>query len=271
MTNKNSTPVTFNKLTSAGNIYVDVAGAISFPELENVTTLHIDDTHSAYITSFSAPKLSKITTFGAGGSSAYSGGTVTITTGTANEINLPKATAITLSALATYDAGSLSVTGKLDHTLDLAALTSKTAAGSSLAFSLTSVGAKEVSLPLLTKGNVIANTSKTINLPLFVGGASDSFTGARTITLGAYTRDLTTAVALETLTFTGAKAEGANDADDEGPSVNISASTTVQSVTLGGVLDGVTADFASANTSLTSFNFVWKSQCCFYYKCKRFN
>ena len=258
MTNKNSTPVTFNKLTSAGNIYVDVAGAISFPALENVTTLHIDDTHSAYITSFSAPKLSKITTFGAGGSSAYSGGTVTITAGTEDAINLPKATAITLSALATYDAGSLTVTGKLDHTLDLAALTSKTAAGSSLAFSLTSVGAKEISLPLLTKGNVVAETSKTINLPLFVGG-TDKFTGARTITLGAYTKNLTTSVALETLTFTGAKAEGANDADDEGPSVNISASTTIQSVTLDGVLDAFTANFASANTSLTSVSLTGKA------------
>jgi hypothetical protein len=251
MVSKSSTVATFSKLTSAGNIYVDVAGAISFPVLENVTALHVDDSHSAYITSFSAPVLSKITTFGAGGASAYASPNVTITTGTANAINLPKATAITLSALATYDAGSLSLTGKLDHTLDIAALTSKTAAGSSLAFSLTSVGAIELSLPLLTKGTVIAATSKTVNLPLFIGSATDSFSGARTLTLGAYTQNLLSSVSLETLNFTGSKVVGAS-ATAVGPNVVLSASTTIASATIAGVVNSVTANFASANTSLST-------------------
>jgi hypothetical protein len=258
MASKSSTVANFSKLTSAGNIYVDVAGAISFPALENVTALHIDDTHSAYITSFSAPVLTKITTFGAGGSSAYAAGDVTITAGTPNSINLPKATAITLSALATYDAGSLSITGKLDHALDLKAITSKTAVGASQAFSLTSVGAKEISLPLLTKGTVIANTSEIINLPLFIGSSSDSFSGAETITLGAYTQDLTTGTALKTLTFTGAKAEGAA-ATAVGPDVVVSASTSINSLTVAGVVDSVTANFAAANTTLETVSLTGKA------------
>lgn len=253
MANKSSTVANFTNLTSAGNVFIDVAGDISLPLLENVTTLHIGDSHSSSITSLSAPVLTKITAFGDGGSADYSGGNITITTGTAHQIDLPKATAITLSALATYDHGTLSVTGGSDFEFDLSAITSKTAAGSSKPFNLTIDGAESLSLPLITKGSIVANNVETINLPLFLGSNSDDFSDAVTLTLGAYTVNLETGSELVTLNFTGAKPESANDADDEGPSVDLSSSDDVESVTLGGVLNTVNAHFDTTNKSLETF------------------
>lgn len=253
MASKSSTVATFSKLTSAGNIYVDVAGDISFPELENATTLHIGDSHTSSISSFSAPKLTKITAFGDGGSSQYLNGDINITTGVAHAIDLPKATAITLSALATYDNGALAVTGDKDFDFDLSAITSKTAAGSSNPFDLSIDGAKTLSLPLITKGNIVAENVETVNLPLFIGGSTDNFLDAVSLTLGAYTEDLETGADLETLVFTGAKPASADDADDFGPSVDLTASIDAVSITIGGVVNAVNAHFDTTNKSLETF------------------
>ncbi|MDA9331722.1 hypothetical protein N9Q57_03080, partial [Flavobacteriaceae bacterium] len=258
MSSKTSTNVNFNKLTSAAKIYMDVAGEISFPLLTNVKELHIDDSHLNYITGVSLPALTTITTFGTNSTATYTSGSSAISSATANAINAPKATNIDLGALATYDAAALTITGKLDHTLDLAAITSKKKDGSSIAPVLTINGAKTVDLPLLTKGTVTASTSKTIKLPLFIGNSSDNFSGAETITLGAYTQNLTTGAALKTIDFTGAKAENAK-ATDEGPNVTLSSSTAVTSATLGGVLDAVTVNFSAANTSLETLTLTGKA------------
>ena len=245
MVSNASTQGVFNNLTSVGDLTLDVAGSINLPLLENAGAIKLGTTHKNYVTAIEMPVLSSVASF---------------KTDTAvDTIDFSKATAVTLTALANYDGATpasskLKIAGKLDFTLDLAALTSKTAAGAKNPITLTIEGAKEVTLPLFTEGSVIANTSEKIVLATFEGGASDSFSKAEYLHLQAYERSLVAAQIssnLETLIFNGVAPATATTAAGN-PSLNVTGASGLTTLTVSGKLNDVTM---SGNTSLTDVTF----------------
>lgn len=245
MVSNSSTQAVFNNLTSVGDLTLDVAGSINMPLLENAGAVKFGTTHKNYVTAIEMPVLSSVTSFK--------------TDSAADTIDFSKATAVTLTALANYDGATpasskLTIAGKLDFTLDLAALTSKTAAGAKNPIALTIEGAKEVTLPLFTEGSVIANTSEKIVLATFEGGASDSFSKAEYLHLQAYERSLLAAqisTNLETLIFNGVAPATATTAAGH-PSLNVTGASGLTTLTVSGKLNDVTM---SGNTSLTDVTF----------------
>lgn len=233
-----STQAVFNNLTSVGNLTLDVSGAINFPVLENAAAIDFDNTHKNYVTSVEFPKLSKVTSFE--------------TDGTADTIDFSKATAITLTELANYERSSLTLNGKLDYILDLAKLTSKTAAGVKNAITLNIGGAKEVILPEFTDGRVVANNTEKVVLAKFKGSTSssnlDSFSKAEYLHLEVYEQDYTsTSTSLETLIF-GGVAESSDTTSAGHPSLDLTGATGLTTLTVKGALNDLTLD---GNTSLT--------------------
>ena len=232
-----STQAVFNNLTSVGGLNVDVSGAINFPELQNAGAIVLEDTHKNYVTSVAFPKLSKVTSFA--------------TASAANTISFSKATAITLSELANYANSSLTISGKLDFALDLAKLTSKTAAGVKNKIALTVSGAKELTLPEFTEGTIIANSTEKVVLAKFVGSTTDtvdSFSKAEYLHLDAYEQDYTsTSTSLETMIFGGVAETSDVDSGDH-PTLNLTGASGLTTLTVKGKLYALTL---SGNTSLS--------------------
>ena len=232
-----STQAVFNNLTSVGGLNVDVSGAINFPELQNAGAVVLEDTHKNYVTSVEFPKLSKVTSFA--------------TASAANTISFSKATAITLSELANYANSSLTISGKLDFALDLAKLTSKTAAGVKNKIALTVSGAKELTLPEFTEGTIIANSTEKVVLAKFVGSTTatkDSFAKAEYLHLDAYEQTYTsTSTSLETMIFGGVAETSDVDSGDH-PSLNLTDASGLTTLTVKGKLYALTL---SGNTSLS--------------------
>ena len=239
-----STQATFDNLTSVGDLTLDVSGDINFPLLENATVVTLNDTHKNYVTSVEFPVLAAVESF-------YTGTT-------ADAIDFPKATAITLSALANYEgvASDLTIGGKLNFVLDLAALTSKKASGAKNAIDLTVKGAAELSLPEFTEGKIIANTSAKVVLPKFKGSGTDSFTKASYLHLAAYEQNVVmgseVSTSLDTLLFTGVVATG----EDNGPSLSLAAATGLSTLTVDGTINTLTL---TGNTSLTDVSLTGKA------------
>ncbi len=238
-----STQAVFNNLTSVGNLTLDVSGAINFPVLENAAAIDFDNTHKNYVTSVEFPKLSKVTSFE--------------TNGNADTIDFSKATAITLSELANYegtrDASQLTLNGKLDFTLDLAKLTSKTAAGAKNSIHLTISGAKEVTLPLFTDGEIDADSSEKVVLATYKGNSGDSFAKTEYLHLQAYevTNNNLGTTSLDTLIFNGVAPSTAIDISDH-PALDLTGATGLTTLTVSGKLNDVTL---SGNTSLSDVTF----------------
>lgn len=238
MTVNSSTQATFDNLTSVDGLTLDVAGDINFPLLENAGVVTLNTTHKNYVTSVEFPVLSTVTSF-------YTGTT-------ADAIDFPKATAITLTSLKNYvGVGSdLTIGGKLNFTLDLAALTSVKASGAKNAIDLVVKGAAELSLPEFTEGSIVAESTAKIVLPKFEGSASDKFTKATYLHLAAYEQALTmskVSTSLDTLLFTGVVPTGA----DDGPSVNLTDATGLSTVTIDGTINALTLDGTSSLTEVS--------------------
>ena len=238
MTVNSSTQATFDNLTSVGGLTLDVAGDINFPLLENAGVVTLNTTHKNYVTSVEFPVLSTVTSF-------YTGTT-------ADAIDFPKATAITLTTLKNYVgvASDLTIGGKLNFTLDLAALTSVKASGAKNAIDLVVKGAAELSLPEFTEGSIVAESTAKIVLPKFEGSASDKFTKATYLHLAAYEQSLTmskVSTSLDTLLFTGVLPTGA----DDGPSINLTDATGLSTVTIDGTINALTLDGTSSLTEVS--------------------
>ena len=221
-----STQAKFNNLTSVGNLTLDVAGDINFPLLENASVVKLNNTHKNYVTAVEFPVLSTVTSF-------YTGTT-------ADAIDFPKATAITLTTLKNYVgvASDLTISGKLNFVLDLAALTSKKATGANNKIDLTINGAAELSLPEFTAGKIVANSTAKVVLPKYEGNTSDSFSKATYLHLAAYEQDLTmskVSTSLDTLLFTGVVATGA----DNGPTINLTDATGLSTATIDGTINSL--------------------------------
>lgn len=244
MTVNSSTQATFDNLTSVGDLTLDVAGDINFPVLENAGKVTLNTTHKNYVTSVEFPVLSKVTSF-------YTGSD-------ADAIDFPKATAVTLTALANYVgvASDLTIGGKLNFTLDLAALTSKKSSGAKNAIDLIIKGAAEVDLPEFTEGSIVANTSAKVVLPKFEGSGSDSFTKATYLHLAAYEHGLKVgnevSTSLDTLLFTGVVATGA----DNGPSLDLTGATGLSTLTVDGTINTLDLD---GTTSLSEVSLSGKA------------
>ena len=229
-----STQAVFNNLTSVGGLNLDVSGAINFPELQNAGAVVLDDTHKNYVTSVEFPKLSKVTSFKTGSD--------------ANTIKFSKATAITLSELANYENASLTLEGKLDFTLDLAKLTSKTAAGVKNPINLTIKGAKEVTLPEFTSGKVIADSSEKVVLAKYEGNTGDSFAKTEYLHLEVYEENYTSnSTSLDTLIFGGVAESSDTDSGDH-PTLNLDGASGLTNLTVKGKLYKL---YLKGNTSLT--------------------
>ncbi|MCG5644685.1 hypothetical protein MCN98_07995 [Flavobacteriaceae bacterium LSUCC0859] len=229
-----STQAVFNNLTSVGGLNLDVSGAINFPELQNAGAVVLDDTHKNYVTSVEFPKLSKVTSFKTGSD--------------ANTIKFSKATAITLSELANYENASLTLEGKLDFTLDLAKLTSKTAAGVKNPINLTIKGAKEVTLPEFTSGKVIADSSEKVVLAKYEGNIGDSFAKTEYLHLEVYEEDYTSSsTSLDTLIFGGVAESSDTDSGDH-PTLDLDGASGLTNLTVKGKLYKL---YLKGNTSLT--------------------
>lgn len=229
-----STQAVFNNLTSVGGLNLDVSGAINFPELQNAGAVVLDDTHKNYVTSVEFPKLSKVTSFKTGSD--------------ANTIKFSKATAITLSELANYENASLTLEGKLDFTLDLAKLTSKTAAGVKNPINLTIKGAKEVTLPEFTSGKVIADSSEKVVLAKYEGNTEDSFAKTEYLHLEVYEENYTSSsTSLDTLIFGGVAESSDTDSGDH-PILNLDGASGLTNLTVKGKLYKL---YLKGNTSLT--------------------
>ena len=231
-----STQAVFNNLTSVGGLTVDVSGAINFPELQNAGAILLEDTHKNYVTSVEFPKLSKVTSFA--------------TASSPNTISFSKATAVTLSELANYGTNSsLTISGKLDFALDLAKLTSKTAAGVRNPISLTINGAKEVNLPLFEEGSVKADSSEKVVLAKFKGGSGDSFAKAEYLHLDAYEKTFeSTSTSLDTMIFGGVAPSSATTSASH-PTLNLTGASSLTTLTVKGELYELDLN---GNTSLTS-------------------
>ena len=257
--NKDVVAANFSKLTSATGIYLDVPGAISFPLLENVTTFNVMNTYDTYITSLSLPVLTSVTDFIDGGTYTYTSPSLAVTSaGTSDQIGLAKATSVDLGAIATYDASALTITSKAKSTLDLAALTSKKKDGTNASFALVVSGAAALDLPLFTKGSIVADNTQTIDLPLYIGNSSDSFSAAESVTLGAYTVSFNTGANVQTLDITMALPANAVAATARG-SVTVD-SNVIETITLAGVMGDVTIDSGASNKSLTSVTLTGKAR-----------
>jgi hypothetical protein len=139
--NTNVTPMTFDKLASAGDVTLKVNGPISAKTLVTAATVTLDDSYISKVTSINLDMLSSVTEI-----QTDSGGT--------DNIVFTSATDVQLGALASYPgAGSdygLTITTKADATLDIGSLDDVKTDGTAAAVALTLNGPKDVTISNMT-------------------------------------------------------------------------------------------------------------------------
>jgi uncharacterized protein YaiE (UPF0345 family) len=257
------TPVAgFTSLLGAGNVTLDVSGPISLPVLATAAVVNV--TNNAMTTSFSAPKLTSVTSF------------------TGDALALSKATSIDLSSLEKYDGALLTITQK-SGLVNLDALGNGPATGATLETtnSVTLVGATSLALSSKTAGDIIANdVTAAISLPVWKGkaGASpvSSFDKASEVVLPAITGGVvinlnnmapkatkfhyigTGLAASSTVTNYPTFTTGASNTnletliiDGTSTSVNISDATDLTSLTFTGAANTVTLNDLESMTAIT--------------------
>jgi hypothetical protein len=232
---KTTTTATFTNLGSASNIYIDVPGAVSFPALENVTNFNIGTAMDENVTSMDLPKLTKVTDFVSGQTTTFaSGAVVTSGTAVADKIALSKATAIHLTSLVSYDAGTLTLEGATDFTLKMSALTSTNHEGVKQQFTLVVDGAKEINIPGLIEGSVTADNTERVILTKFEDAVSA--TKAEYVELGAMQASFTGGASLKDIKFTGALNSASTPV---GPVVTLTAPTALATAVIAGKITSV--------------------------------
>ena len=147
------TAVTFNNLTSVGNITMTQPGSYSFPKLTNAAVIDLKDDYETTVTSVSFPLLTTVTGLQ--------------TDATADTIEFTYATEVDLGSLATAPGTSLTITTKKDATLDLGSWVAKDAAGTHINFTLTLNG------PASFTNGTAAGTFASTGLPGNTLGAHD--------------------------------------------------------------------------------------------------
>jgi hypothetical protein len=139
--NTNVTPMTFDKLASAGDVTLKVNGPISAKTLVTAATVTLDDSYISKVTSINLDMLSSVTEI-----QTDSGGT--------DNIVFTSATDVQLGALASYPgAGSdygLTITTKADATLDIGSLDDVKTDGTAAPVALTLNGPKDVTITNMT-------------------------------------------------------------------------------------------------------------------------
>ncbi|MDA7602836.1 hypothetical protein N8706_02115, partial [Flavobacteriaceae bacterium] len=139
--NTNVTAMTFDGLTSAGDVTLKVNGPISAKALITAGTVTLDDSYISKVTSINLDALTTVTEI-----QTDSGGT--------DNIVFTSATDVQLGALASYPgAGSdygLTITTKADATLDIGSLDDVKTDGTAAAVALTLNGPKDVTISNMT-------------------------------------------------------------------------------------------------------------------------
>ena len=240
------TAVNFSALTGVSTLTLDIEAPISLPEL--VTAGNVVVTADTKVTSFSAPKLTSVTSFKTGA--------------TANTLDLSaSATSVDLSALTNATAGALTVKTKTTGTIDLTAFSPKlaTTGKTNTTFALTTVGAKAIALPGYIDGTLTTDAEK-VTLVAFKN--APTFTGTNNLEelhMHAVEADLTAALKDETnisiLDIIGVVPTTGTDAVVKGDSavgIKIIDASELSDLTLAGNIGAVDLDAATNLTSVTT-------------------
>ena len=178
-----NTAMTFDKLTSTGDLTLTVNGPISAKALITAGTITLNTTYTSSVTSVNMDSLTTVTD---------------ITTGSsADTVNFSSATDVQLGALAVYT-DALSITTKKGATLDIGSLDDLNTAGTAVDMSLTVNGPGAVT----------------------ISGWDDSYDGTitatnvGTLTTTGYEGNITIGDGVENVVITGAVKVALSSADD---------------------------------------------------------
>ena len=191
------TAVVFNNLTSVGNITMTQPGSYSFPKLTNAAVIDLKDDYETTVTSISFPLLTTVTGLQ--------------TDATADTIIFTYATEVDFGSLATTPNAQLTVTTKLDATLDLGSWVAKDTAGTYVSYDLTLNG------PASFTNGTAAGTFASTGLPAQTLGAHEgliSLTNVATATIHNYRGTITASTGVKNLTGTNVVAAGISGATD---------------------------------------------------------
>ena len=245
--------VTFDNLTSAGDIAIAQAGSYVFPKLQNATDIYLGSNYSSKVAVVDLRSLAKVTSLNTSTIAAADTAGSTPATNTANTVSFSQATEIHLTAVPYYGA-NLTVLGKAGSVLDMTAFASVDADGDEVNYSLNITGPASVSLTKFTKGAASFTDVATVSLKNHRGNVTldgvTSFTSDKLVG----TLSLSSTNDLEVIDITGALDDDATltTADKTYPSVDLSSQTALTSATLAGGFGTVNLTGASNLTDITN-------------------
>ena len=247
--------VTFDNLTSAGDIAIAQAGNYVFPKLANATDVYLGANYSSKVGIVDLRMLAKVNSLNTSTLLAADVAGTTPATNTANTVSFSQATEIHLTAVPYYGA-NLTILGKAGSVVDMTAFASVDADGDEVNYALNITGPAALTLTKFTKGALTVTDVTTVSLSGHRGNVtldgvanftSDKLVGVLTL---SSTNDL------KTINVTGALDDdvtvAAASADKIYPDVNLSGQTALTSATFAGGF--VTANLTGASnlTSITN-------------------
>jgi hypothetical protein len=247
--------VTFDNLTSAGDVAIAQAGNYVFPKLANATDIYLGANYSSKVGIVDFRSLAKVTSLNTSTILAADIAGTTPATNTANTVSFSQATEIHLTAVPYYGA-SLTALGKAGSVIDLTAFASVDADGDEVNYALNITGPAALTLTKFTKGALIVTDVTTVSLSGHRGNVtldgvanftSDKLVGVLTL---SSTNDL------KSINVTGALDDdttvAAASADKVYPDVVLSSQTALTSATFAGGFVIVNLTGASNLTSITN-------------------
>jgi hypothetical protein len=148
------TAIVWNNLTSAGNITVTQPGSYSFPKLTNAADIDMKDDYETTVTTISFPLLTSATAIGTDASGGF-------------EVIFTYATSVDFGSLVTAPSNTVTITTKLDATLDIDSWLSQDTSGNKTTATVTLTG------PASFTNGTSAGTFASTGLPGNTAGAHD--------------------------------------------------------------------------------------------------
>ena len=247
--------VTFDNLTSAGDVAIAQAGNYVFPKLANATDVYLGANYSSKVGIVDLRMLAKVTSLNTSTLLAADIAGTTPATNTANTVSFSQATEIHLTAVPYYGA-ALTVLGKAGSVVDMTAFASVDADGDEVNYALNITGPAALTLTKFTKGALTVTDVTTVSLSGHRGNVT--LDGVANFTSDKLVGDLTLSSTndLKTINVTGALDDditvAAASADKVYPDLALSSQTALTSATFAGGF--VTANLTGASnlTSITN-------------------
>ena len=247
--------VTFDNLTSAGDVAIAQAGNYVFPKLANATDVYLGANYSSKVGIVDLRMLSKVSSLNTSTILAADVAGTTPATNTANTVSFSQATEIHLTAVPYYGA-NLTILGKAGSVVDMSAFASVDADGDEVNYSLDITGPAALTLTKFTKGALTVTDVTTVSLSGHRGNVTldgvANFTSDKLV--GALTLNSTND--LKTINVTGALDDDTTlaTADTTYPSIAtaLKSQTALTSATFAGGFVTIDLTGASNLTSITN-------------------